>query len=82
MQACNFTGINFIYILIIFRNIFICVEESSYMKYYMKIKITKIACKFFRTFSKNYQKKETPSAKHIWQSPYLPRFYVISKLQA
>ena len=31
---------------IIFREIFICVEELNYMKYYMKVKITTIACKF------------------------------------
>ena len=31
---------------IIFRNIFICVEELNYIKDYMKVKITKIACKF------------------------------------
>ena len=30
---------------IIFRNIFICVEELIYMKDNMKVKITKIACK-------------------------------------
>ena len=28
---------------IIFRNIFICVEELNYMKDYMNVKITKIA---------------------------------------
>ena len=31
---------------IIFRNIFICVEELNYMKDYKQVKITKIACKF------------------------------------
>ena len=29
---------------IIFRNIFIWAEELNYMKDYMKVKITKIAC--------------------------------------
>ena len=31
---------------IIFRKIVICVEELNYMKDYMKVKITEIACKF------------------------------------
>ena len=31
---------------IIFREIFICVEELNYMKHYMKVKITTIAWKF------------------------------------
>ena len=54
----------------------------------MKVKITKIvytfAIKLLRSkkFSENYQKKETPLAKHLRQSPYLPRFYAISKLLA
>ena len=58
------------------------------MKDYMKVKITKITCKFAlkllrsKKFSKNYQKKGTRLAKHLWQNPYLPRFYTTSKLQA
>ena len=60
----------------------------------MKIKIdyikakSRIAFKFavkwpsLKKISVNYQKKGTPSAKHIWQSPFLQRFYTISKLQA
>ena len=55
------------------------------MKDYMKVKITEIACNFAvnslrpKKFSGNYQKKRTSSAKDIWQSPYLTRFYAISK---
>ena len=57
---------------IIFRNIFICVEELNYMKDNMKVNITKIACKSaVKIFlGGNYQKKGTLSAKLIWQSPY------------
>ena len=66
---------------IIFRNIFIC---------YMKVKITKITwmeirCRKWlrpKRFSRNYQKKETRSAKNIWQGPCLPKFYATFKLQA
>ena len=54
----------------------------------MKVKITKIACTFTikllrsKKFSENYQKKETPLAKHLRQSPYLPRSYAMSMLLA
>ena len=51
LQTCNLTQTfcgEFLKLWqsIIFGNIFICVEELNYMKDYMKVKITEIACKF------------------------------------
>ena len=43
----------------IFRNIFIYVEELNYMKDYMKVKITKVACKF--------AVKKTEVQKFFWE---------------